>query len=103
MRVNRKKFGKPCPVFVRSIAMEGGIGPVAGSSHHSLYYRMPGVKICSPMTPKEYKSIYKKFMREDDVFYVSEHRGSYNNKKELKNVLVKKPDIVLFRYFNNKI
>ena len=30
-------------------------------------------------------------MREDDVFYVSEHRGSYNN-KELKNVLVKKPD-----------
>ena len=22
----------PCPVFVRGIAMEGGIGPVAGSS-----------------------------------------------------------------------
>ena len=60
MRVNRKKFGeKPCPVFVRSIAMEGGIGPVAGSSHHSLYYRMPGVKICSPMTPKEYKTYIK--------------------------------------------
>jgi pyruvate/2-oxoglutarate/acetoin dehydrogenase E1 component len=93
---SKEIWKKPCPVFVRSIAMEGGIGPVAGSSHHSLYYRMPGVKICSPMTPKEYKSIYKKFMREDDVFYVSEHRGSYNNKKELKNVLVKKPDIVLF-------
>ena len=24
----------PCPVFVRGIAMEGAIGPVAGSSHH---------------------------------------------------------------------
>ena len=44
----------PCPVFVRGIGMEGGIGPVAGSSHHSLYYRMPGVKIASPMTPMEY-------------------------------------------------
>ena len=31
----------PCPVFVRGIGMEGGIGPVAGSSHHSLYFRMP--------------------------------------------------------------
>ena len=53
----------PCPVFVRSIAMEGGIGPVAGSSHHSLYYRMPGVKIVSPMTPKEYIKIYKSYLK----------------------------------------
>ena len=49
----------PCPIFVRSIAMEGGTGPVASSSHHSLYYRMPGVKIVSPMTPKELKHLSK--------------------------------------------
>ena len=54
--------------------MEGSIGPVAGSSHYSLYYRMPGVKIISPMTPKEYNLAYKSFMKEDEVYYVSEHR-----------------------------
>ena len=52
----------PCPMFVRGIGMEGGIGPVAGSAHHSLYYRMPGIKIASPMTPKEYSSVYNQFM-----------------------------------------
>ncbi len=86
----------PCPVFVRGIAMEGGIGPVAGSSHHSLYYRMPGIKIVSPMTPKEYKSIYNAFLKDDNVYYVSEHRGSYPNKKELPNIYMERPDLVIF-------
>lgn len=86
----------PCPIFVRGIAMEGGIGPVAGSSHHSLYHRMPGVKIVSPMTPKEYKSIYKSFLKDDSVYYVSEHRGSYTNSKELPNIYNHRPDLVLF-------
>ena len=86
----------PCPVFVRGIAMEGGIGPVAGSSHHSLYYRMPGVKIVSPMTPKEYIKIYKSYLKHDDVYYVSEHRGSYDNKNELPDILTTKPDLVIF-------
>ena len=86
----------PCPIFVRGIAMEGGIGPVAGSSHHSLYYRMPGVKIVSPMTPVEYKNIYKSFLKDDSVYYVSEHRGSYTNKNEIKNVYFKNPDFVIF-------
>ena len=56
---------------------------------------MPGVKIVSPMTPKEYKSIYKSYLNDDDVYYVSEHRGSYNNEKELPNLYQNKPDIVL--------
>ena len=76
--------------------MEGGIGPVAGSSHHSLYYRMPGIKISSPMTPNEYKSVYESFLKNDDVYYVSEHRGSYPNKKDLPNLYQSKPDIVIF-------
>ena len=33
---SKEIWGIPCPIFVRSIAMEGAIGPVAGSSHHSL-------------------------------------------------------------------
>ena len=86
----------PCPVFVRGIAMEGGIGPVAGSSHHSLYYRMPGIKIASPMTPKEYTKVYNQYMREDDVYYVSEHRGSFGNVLEFKNDIKGKKDIIIF-------
>ncbi len=86
----------PCPIFIRGIAMEGSIGPVAGSSHHSIYFRMPGVKIISPMTPKEYENAYKTFMENDDVVYVSEHRGSYGNTDELKDYLGDNLDIVLF-------
>ena len=48
---SKEIWNTPCPVFVRGIGMEGAIGPVAGSSHHSLYYRMPGIRIVSPMTP----------------------------------------------------
>jgi len=89
-------WGISCPMFVRSIAMEGAIGPVAGSSHHSLYYRMPGLKIFSPMTPGEYKYVYDKFMLEDEVYYVSEHRGAYNNTEEMINIYTQNPKITLF-------
>ena len=92
---SKEIFNEPCPVFVRGIGMEGAIGPVAGSSHHSLYFRMPGVKIVSPMTPKEYEKIYRNFMEEDDVYYVSEHRGSFNNKKELINDIKGRKDFVI--------
>jgi len=93
---SKEIWKKPCPILVRGIAMEGGIGPVAGSSHHSLYYRMPGVKIVSPMTPEEYKQTYKYFMKNDDVIYVSEHRGSYDNTKELNDIIYDKSDLVIF-------
>ena len=93
---SKEIWGVPCPMFVRSIAMEGGIGPVAGSSHHALYYRMPGIKIVSPMTPGEYTTAYLDFMNSDDVVYVSEHRGAYGNTEELPNIEYNIPDIVLF-------
>lgn len=93
---SKEIWKKPCPILVRGIAMEGGIGPVAGSSHHSLYYRMPGVKILSPMTPEEYKQTYEYFMNNDEVIYVSEHRGSYDNTKELTDIIYDKSDLVIF-------
>ena len=89
-------WGRPCPIFVRSIAMEGGIGPVAGSSHHSIYDRMPGLKVIAPMTPEEYKLAYQKFMADDVPYYVSEHRKSYDNTKEMKDILHEESDFVLF-------
>ena len=93
---SKELWGVPSPILIRGIAMEGSIGPVAGSSHHSIYYKMPGIKIISPMTPYEYKYAYKYFMKNDDVLYVSEHRGSYDNNKELKDFLPKNCDLILF-------
>ena len=85
----------PCPIFIRGIASEGNIGPVSGSSHISIIYKMPGIKIYSPMSNNEYKNVYKKFIKNTDVFYVSEHRKSYSNKKEFKNKIKKNMDIIL--------
>ena len=85
----------PCPMFIRGISSEGSIGPVAGSSHLSIFYKMPGIKIFSPMTSKEYKKIYANFMKNSDVFYVSEHRKSYESEMEFKNIIKKNLDIIL--------
>lgn len=93
-------WGRPCPLLIRSISNEGGIGPVAGSSHHSLFLRMPGIKIFSPMTPGEWQAAYTEFMDGDDVVYLSEHRGAWGNSDELPPVMIKtvitSPDVVLF-------
>ncbi len=76
-------WGRPCPILIRAISMEGGIGPVASSSHHSLLYRMPGVKIFSPMTPGEWKAAYDEFMAGDDVVLLSEHRTAWGNSEKM--------------------
>jgi len=83
---SKEIWNRSCPVFVRSIAMEGGVGPVAGSSHHSLVYRMPGIKVLSPMTPKEYQLAYDLYMEDNDPYYISEHRKSYDNTEEFSNI-----------------
>ena len=93
---SKEIWDRSCPIFVRSIAMEGGMGPVAGSSHHSIYQRMPGTRILSPMSPSEYQFAYDQFMSEDEVYYISEHRRSYENTKELHDVILEDSDIVLF-------
>ena len=93
---SKEIWRRPCAMFIRSIAMEGGIGPVAGRSHHAIYYRMPGVRILSPMTPNEYREAYREFMANDDVYYISEHRGAYPNTQELPDTLQDEPDIILF-------
>jgi len=85
----------PAPMFIRGISSEGSIGPVAGSSHISIFYKMPGIKIYSPMTNKEYEKVYKEFIKNSDVFYVSENRASYNQTKEFKNIIKEKLDLIL--------
>ena len=78
----------PCPVFIRSIAMEGnGIGPVASSAQYSMFMRPPGMKVCAPMTPKEWKEAWNWYLAHDDPIYVSEHRWSYSNTEEFTNII----------------
>ena len=60
-----------------------------------MFYKMPGIKIFSPMTNKEYEKVYTEFMKGSDVFYVSEHRKSYECSTEFKNIINKKLDIIL--------
>lgn len=93
---SKEIWKRPCPIFVRSIAMEGGVGPVAGSSHHSMAQRMPGIKVVAPMTPKEYQSAYDTFMKDDDPYYISEHRKSYDNDKELYDQACTYADFSIF-------
>jgi transketolase C-terminal domain/subunit len=93
---SKEIWDRTCPVFVRSIAMEGGVGPVAGSSHHSIVHRMPGIKVIAPMTPGEYEYTYQCYMEDDVPYYVSEHRKSYDNVEELNNIINDKADFTIF-------
>lgn len=72
-------WGIPCPLFVRAIAMEKSIGPVATGSHHSLAMRYPGIKVVAPMTIDEWSWCWHDFMHGDDPVYCSEHRSSYDS------------------------
>jgi hypothetical protein len=93
---SKEIWNRPSPILVRSIAMEGGVGPVAGSSHHSMAQRMPGINVVAPMTPGEYQDTYKSFMENDEPYYISEHRKSYDNDKELYDQVGSTADFSIF-------
>lgn len=93
---SKELWDMPCPVFVRSIGMDGGIGPVASNNHHGIFMRMPGISICAPMTPGEYKLIWEYFKRYDYPMYVSEHRRSFKIDYEMSDQLNYMADITLF-------
>ncbi|HEY4525873.1 MAG TPA: transketolase C-terminal domain-containing protein [Candidatus Paceibacterota bacterium] len=93
---SKEMWGVPCPVFVRSVGMDGGIGPVASGSHHGIFNRMPGIPIVAPMTPGEYQKIWDYYMEHDDPMYVSEHRRGFAIDYEMADVIHPKADITLF-------
>ena len=90
---SKDMWNVPCPIFVRSIAMEGGIGPVASGSHHGMVMRMPGMPVCAPMPPGEWKEAWDWFMSHDDPLYVSEHRRSFPIDYEMDHILNTEADI----------
>lgn len=93
---SKEMWGVPCPIFVRSIAMDGAIGPVASGSHHSIYTRMPGISVVAPLTPIEYQAVWDYFISHDDPMCVSEHRRSFAVDYEMPDIVHSRADITLF-------
>lgn len=92
---SKDMWGVPCPLLVRSIAMEGSIGPVASAAHHGMVMRMPGIPVIAPMTPGEWKSAWDWWLAHDDPVYMSEHRRSFTIDHELPAILNEAPRITL--------
>lgn len=90
-------FGRSAPVFIRSLATEGpGVGPVHSGVFHNIFMHMPGFKVVAPMTPLEYENIWDDFMKNNDPMYVSEHRISFNQTEEMKNIILPDADITIY-------
>lgn len=90
-------FGYGIPVFIRALATEkNGIGPVHSGVLHSIFMHMPGFRVCSPMTPGEYKEVWEVFMKNDDPMMVSEHRASFNQIEEIEDIVVPNADITIY-------
>ena len=92
---SKELHGRSTPLFVRAIAAEG-IGPVHSGVLHNIFMHFPGFRVCSPMTPKEYESIWNDFMTHDDPMIVSEHRASFSNTEELIDIVYEDGDITLY-------
>lgn len=93
----KELFDYSSPIFIRAIASEGfGSGPLHTNCYHSPFAHMPGMPICAPMTPNEYKSIWNNFMKNNDPLLVSEHRRSYKSSIEFKNLVHHRSKISFF-------
>lgn len=93
---SKQVWSRPCPIFIRSIGMEGnGIGHTASSCVHSIFMHSPGMPIAAPMSPNEYQSVWDHFMNQDDPIYVSEHRRSYTSSLEMENIVQDQADITI--------
>ena len=94
---SKEMWGISRRLLVRSIAMEGAIGPVASNSHHGMFTRMPGIVVVAPMTPGEYLQVVEYFKNHDDPIYVSEHRKSFDIDYEMEDdIYISGADITLF-------
>ena len=92
---SKELHGKATPLFVRAIAADG-IGPVHSGVLHSIFMHFPGFRVCSPMTPMEYKAIWADFMEHDDPMIVSEHRASFLNVDELNDIIYSDAHMTLY-------
>lgn len=90
-------FGYSCPIYVRAIASESdnGQGPIHANTYHSIFAHMPGIVVACPMTPDEFKIVWKKYLNSDDPFLVSEHRSSYRINHAISDIIKKNYKITI--------
>lgn len=95
--ISKEIFGYGCPIFIRAIASEssGGQGPLHANNFHSPFAHIPTLNVCAPMTPNEYKKIWKFFNDNNNPLFVSEHRRSYISNIEIKNIYKKKSEATI--------
>jgi pyruvate/2-oxoglutarate/acetoin dehydrogenase E1 component len=86
--IAKEIFGYGCPVLIRAIASESadGQGPLHANNYHSIFLNVPGVSVCAPMTPNEYKEVWNYYLKHDAPLLISEHRNSYKSSLEIKNI-----------------
>ena len=93
-------WGYNCPIFIRSIGMDGSggvtIGPVASCAHHGEFIRIPGMTVVAPVTAKEWLSCYYWWLEHGGPIYCSEYRRSYPLTDELPHILESNTDITIF-------
>ena len=90
-------FGRGVPIFVRAIATEGhGIGILHSACLHSMFMHVPGIQVCCPMTPEEYKDVWSTFMSHDEPMLVSEHRCCFGETEEMQDIIMDNADITIF-------
>ncbi|MFC2059483.1 transketolase C-terminal domain-containing protein [Chloroflexota bacterium] len=94
---SKEVFGIGAPIFIRALATEGnGAGPTHSACLHSIFAHMPGMRVCSPMTPKEYEEAWGVFLANDEPMFVSEHRRSFTGKSEMPDIILGDADITIF-------
>lgn len=87
--------GLPAPVFVRALANDG-FDATHSNVLHSLFMHFPGIQVCAPVTPGEYKSAWDAFMSGEKPMYVSEYRDTFDNCGEMDDELIPGAAINLF-------
>ncbi len=87
--------GLTAPVFVRALANDG-FDATHSNVLHSLFMHFPGLKVCAPVTPGEYKEVWESFMSDDKPVYVSEYRDTFDNCEELSDEIDLNADINIF-------
>lgn len=94
---SKQIFGVGVPIFIRALSDENyGLGIVHSACLHSVMMHIPGIKVCAPMTPGEYEEAWRVFMSSDEPMFVSEHRQSFQQKDEMKDIFETDADFAIY-------
>lgn len=106
-RISKEMWKRPCPIFIRSIGSDGSIGPtigpVASCSQHGMFTRMPNIPCYAPMTPMEYKYIWRYYLEHDDPVFVDEYRTGYPVDYEIQDIIRNKAALTIFAISSTRL